>query len=199
MIRVTRTLTRVLFVATSLVTASCADLIGVESLSGVDGGIDAAPDAALADTNAACDIAWIDAVSGAVPSGAVPSSISDAGPTLFVCRASSESDTIPGKLLPAWGCYYSDGQTEHLASTYQVLVPSRCTIGWAGAPGGIAPPNAIACGRDARGALYACRVGPSADHPRELGHMGWGTNHTCVYSYGGASLGTSDFEVLTAQ
>lgn len=187
----------------ALASTGCADILGVESLSGIDAGIDAsdaaADAAAAADASPECSLAWIDAGGGAVPSGAVASEKSDGGVVIYVCRAKSGSDLVPGKLLPAWYCYYSDGQGEPHADPYEVLVPSGCAVAWGAAPGGIAPPAAVVCGHDSQGALYACKVGPSGMYPNELGHMGLGTNHECVYSYGGASLSTGDFTVLTAK
>lgn len=200
---VVRALARILAAGLALATLSCADLLGVEPLTAGDADAAVAdagqPDAASDAAAPACSVAWVDAISGQVPAGAVANAISDAGPTIFICRAQSGNDSLPGKLLPAWGCYYSDGQSEKLAASYQVLVPSRCAVDWAPAPSGIAPPGALECGHDAQGALYACRVGPSGPDPRELGHMGWGTSHACVYSLGGSSLSTGTFEVLTVK
>jgi hypothetical protein len=189
-----------LAVLAALVPMGCADLIGVETLTGRDAGSDV--DSAVADAGAeadSCAVAWVGAANGDVPQGAVADYVRDGGATIYVCRAPSGTDAVPGKLLSSWGCFYSDGQAEQLASTYEVLVPSAsCAVAWAPAPGSIAPPYAIECGHDTHGALYSCRVASGPDS-HELGHMGWGTSHACVYSLSGMSITTSDFEILTVR
>ena len=140
----------------------------------------------------------MDATGGYVPPGAVPGEPpGDTGVSIYVCHTAVGNDVIPGKLLPAYGCYYGNGDAEALAGDYQVLVPVGCSIGWRAAPGGVVPANVFACGQDSQGVLYSCRVEQPSTYIGELGHMGWGTNHQCVYSYAGSSLSTDVFDVLT--
>lgn len=196
--------------------AGCAGLIGFEPLSGSDAGPDASatttdagadadvgvPGPADATTlpEASCVIAWVDASGGQVPPGAVPNeAVGDSGIAIYICRVSSPTlGLVPGKLLPSWACYYGDGVSEQLSQDYQVLVPTGCPVDWAYAPYGIAPADALVCGQDLEGGIfYSCRVTDAGAMPGELGHMGWSTNHQCVYSYGGQSLTTGTFDVLT--
>jgi len=59
--------------------------------------------------------------------GAAQGMPNNQGIVLFVCRASVGSDEIPGKLLPGWGCYYGDGKSETLSTTYQALTSAGCS------------------------------------------------------------------------
>ena len=187
-----------------LATAGCADLLGVESLSGVDAGdaaadaADAGADASMDAGDAGCTTSWVKASGGQVPPGAIAAPMGDAAIS-FVCRVTIGNDLVPGKLLTTWGCYYGDAQGEHLAGDYEVLVPRSCAVAWSPAPGGLPPGSALECGRDSQGALYSCALSPSEAHPGELGHMGWSTSHQCLYSYGGASISSTSFSVLTAK
>jgi hypothetical protein len=194
-------------VLVAVLLAACGDLLNVEPLSGdVDAGADAAVDAVTAvDGNggtgdAGCLPVWVDSGGGVVPPGAIYSQpLGTAGIGIYVCRSVSGNDAIPGKLLPNYGCYHGDGMQEVLATAYQVLVPQGCTVAWKAAPSGVVPQGAVPCGQDSSGDLYSCRVEtPDAD-VGELGHMGWGTNHQCVYSLSGYSLISQDFDVLTLQ
>jgi Protein of unknown function (DUF3421) len=186
----------------ALVLAGCADLLGVEPLSGSDGGSSAASDGGAGPEGDACEIAWVDSGGGAPPpAAAVPYAVPGSGAVLYVCRVSTPTlGVIPGKLLPGWACYYSDGQTELTASSYEVLVPEGCALAWGPAAFGDLPVDALVCGEDGDGGLlYSCRVGTTGADPGELGHVGWSTDHECVYSLGGASLTATDFDVLTAE
>jgi hypothetical protein len=189
--------------------AGCAGLLGVTTLTAGDGGpeaeggpldADGGPDVADATSDeASCSTAWIDGAAGSVPPGAINSEPQgEAGIAIYVCRTPSGSDVVPGKLLPGWGCYFSDGSTEVLAQAgYQVLVAADCTVAWQASPGGIVPAGAFPCGQDSQGILYSCRVEQPAAYIGELGHMGWGTSHQCIYDYGNQSLSTAAFDVLT--
>jgi hypothetical protein len=181
---------------------------GPDAANGADGtGADAAEaaDAMVAvDAASECSAAWIGGAAGSVPTGAIPSEPpGEAGIAIYVCRtphAGSGSDTVPGKLLPGWGCYYGDGSAEVLTTAgYEVLVATGCAIAWQAAPSGVVPANAFPCGQDSQGVLYSCRVEqPDGDVGEgELGHMGWGTSHQCVYDYSGQSLSAVVFDVLT--
>jgi hypothetical protein len=175
--------------------AACAALIGVEPLSGDDAGVDAG--ASMPD--AGCAV-WADASGGYVPPGAVNAEPIDAqNVTIYVCRTPSGSDLIPGKLRPNYGCYFGDGDAEVFSLDYQVLVPAGCSAAWIYAPDGVTPANVVACGHDSQGSLYSCRVTQPAMDKGELGHMGWGTNHQCIYSLSGVSLVSTVFDVLALQ
>jgi hypothetical protein len=175
--------------------AGCADLLGVETLSGDDAGSDAAGASGEA---AGCNAGWVDASAGYVPPGAVPNKpLGEGGIAIFVCHAQSGSDVIPGKLLPNYGCYYGDGTKELLTRDYQVLVPIGCAVDWIPSPTGVVQAGAVACGQDSQGTFYSCRVEQADRDVGELGHMGWGTNHQCVYSLSGYSLTADVFDVLT--
>jgi hypothetical protein len=184
----------------------CAAVLGVESLTGADAGaeasVDAAPqsDAAAGETSQdGCALSWTTSSGGLVPQGAVPNhAANDASVTLYPCRAPSDGGVIPGKLLPAWGCYVADTSTFR-GSDYEVLVASSCALAWLPSNNGIAPAGAIVCGSDGMGPLYCCRAGDSATNPNELGHMGFSTNHACAYEYGGQTVTTGDFYVLSQQ
>jgi hypothetical protein len=165
----------------------CADLLGVQALSGDAGTV-------------GCDAIWVDAGVGGVPPGAVPNGPLDASFVDYVCRVWSGSAAIPGKLLSTWYCYYGDGTGEVHSSDYEVLVPAGCTVDWAPAtPSGVPPPWIFQSGQDSQGLpLYSCRVeheggGGSGD----LGHMGMSTNHACVYSNAQQSLSSTTYDVLT--
>jgi hypothetical protein len=148
---------------------------------------------------AACSVAWVDASGGYVPPGAVNAEPIDAQTvTIYVCRISSGSDLIPGKLRPNYGCYYgADGDAGEVFSIdYQVLVPAGCTAAWMPAPDGVTPANAVVCGQDSQGLLYSCRVTQPSYDRGELGHMGWGTSHECIYSLSGQALVSTVFDVL---
>jgi hypothetical protein len=198
-----------LFGSAFALVAGCADLLGVVPLSGPDASTPDMPDGGATpqdaqpiSQDAGCVITWVDASGGAVPSGAVPNPVPGSVVEIYVCRASSPTlGVIPGKLLPAYACYYGDGQqTEIQASDYQVLVPEQCTLAWKPAPTGVAPVGAIVTGHSLDGGeLYSCRVTTPGGDPGELGHEGWLTDHACVYSLSGSSLSTTDFDVLTAQ
>jgi len=149
------------------------------------------------DAPAACALPWQDAADGNVPAGAVRIDVNPTV-TIYVCRVSDGTSTIPGKLVPGWGCYHGDGQSEQLSKSYQVLVPDHCDLSWQPSSNTIFPADAIAAGSDAQGTLYACQVTGDKD-PGELGHAGWSTNHTCIYSLGGASLTAATFTVLTSR
>lgn len=192
--------------------SGCAAILGVEPLSGGDGGSDAGADvgskmpaeASVSDAGPteppACTPVWVDASGGFVPPGAVNAEPIDARTvTIYVCRASSGNDSIPGKLRPDYGCYYGNGDAEVFNRDYQVLVPVDCTAGWGYAPAGVAPANAVVCGHDSEGDLYSCRVTDPSTDEGELGHSGWSTNHTCFYSLSGNSLVSTDFDILTLQ
>jgi hypothetical protein len=212
---------RLLLPVLAALLAGCAGLIGVEPLSGGDAGPDAASDAGIADTGpggadatdagiaadapgeaAPCSVTWVDASGGAAPPpGAINAEpLGEAGIAIYVCRTQVGSDVIPGKLLPGYGCYYGDGvDAGWLSGDYQVLVPSGCTVAWQASPSGIVPAGAVAGGQDSQGPLYSCRVEQPASDVGELGHMGWGTNHLCVYTLSQLSLSTGVFDVLTLQ
>jgi hypothetical protein len=177
--------------------AGCAGLLGVTTLTAGDGG----SDAEAGSSEASCSTAWIDGAAGYVPPGAINSEpLGDAGIAIYVCRTPSGSDVIPGKLLPGWGCYFGDGSTEVLArADYQVLVAADCAVAWQAAPAGVVPGGAFPCGQDSQGILYSCRVEQPGAYVGELGHMGWGTNHQCVYDYASQSLSTDVFDLLTVQ
>jgi hypothetical protein len=195
--------------------AACADLLGVAPLTGSDSGSgsgfeastegdaggDAAGDAAVATESDACTIAWVDASSGTVPPGAVPNPVQGSTASLYVCRVATPTlGVVPGKLLPDFACYYGNGTSEVLAPSYQVLVPSRCTLAWDPAPLGNLPVDALVCGETADGGLlYSCRAGTTDPHPGELGHVGQATDHECLYSLSGQSLLATDFDILTAE
>jgi hypothetical protein len=188
---------------------------GESGATGSDGGPDAArgadgtsADAAeaadamvAADATSGCSAVWTDGAAGTVPTGAIPSEPpGEAGIAIYVCRTPSGSDMVPGKLLPGWGCYYGDGSAEVLTRAgYEVLVASGCTIAWQPSRAGIVPTYAFPCGQDSQGVLYSCRVQEpdGGVGEGELGHMGWGTNHQCVYDYSGQSLSAVVFDVLT--
>jgi hypothetical protein len=186
----------------AVVLAGCAVLLGVEPLSGdADAGTDAGAAVDASDAgDAGCVPVWIDSGGGIVPPGAIYSQpLGTAGIGIYVCRTISGSDAIPGKLLPNYGCYHGDATQEVFASEYQVLVPQGCATAWKAAPSGVVPQGAFSCGQDDAGDLYSCRVEvPDAD-VGELGHMGWGTGHQCVYSLSGYSLTAQIFDVLTLQ
>jgi hypothetical protein len=194
--------------------AGCGGLIGVEPLFGDDAGVDAgtvdaltadaAPEASIPDASpveaSPCTAVWVDASGGYVPPGAVNAEPIDAQTvTIYVCRTPSGSDLVPGKLRPNYGCYHGDGDAEVFSLDYEVLVPAGCTVGWGAAPDGVTPANAVVCGQDSQGDLYSCRVTEPAMDQGELGHMGWGTNHECIYSLSGLSLTSTAFDVLTLQ
>jgi hypothetical protein len=185
----------------ALLLASCADLLGVEPLSGSDAAPSAASDAGVLPESGGCVITWVDASGGAVPVGAVPNPVPGSSAELYVCRVSSPTlGVLPGKLLPGWDCYYGDGRSELISQEYEVLVPAQCSLAWEPAPTGVAPVGALVCGEDPDGGiLYSCRVGTAGADPGELGHVGWSTGHACVYSLSGQSLSTGDFDVLTAR
>lgn len=194
--------------------AGCADLLGVVPLTGTDASTpdgDVTPDGGtVPDAGAApeagpaggCTISWVDASSGAVPPGAVPNPVPGSTVEIYVCRASSPTlGEVPGKLLPGYACYYGDGQqTEISAADYAVFVPQQCTLAWMPSPNGVDPVGAVQTGALLDGGLlYSCRVATTGPDPGELGHMGWSTDHQCVYSLSGQSLRATDFDVLTAQ
>ncbi len=217
---------RLLVLGSALTLAACADLLGVEPLSGADAASPVASDSGAADSGASdsgpsdavaadagasdagqasesggCVITWVDSSGGVPVPGAVPNPVTGSTADLYVCRVAAASlGVIPGKLLPGYACYYGDGQSEVTASSYQVLVPEGCTLAWGPAALGDLPFDAVVCGQSGDGgALYSCRAGPSEAYPGELGHVGWSTNHECVYSLSGASLTATDFDVLTAE
>jgi hypothetical protein len=196
--------------------AGCGALIGVEPLSGDDAAPDeagdapavevgedapaaeAGQDAATVDAPTECSVVWVGAEGGIVPPGAVNAEpLGDAGLGIFVCHVSVASGVTCGKLLPNYGCYYGDVDGEVLSGDYQALVPTGCTVAWKASPTGVVPAGSVPCGQDPQGVLYSCRVEQPVDFVGELGHMGWGTNHECVYSYGGATYSTTSFDVLT--
>jgi hypothetical protein len=198
--------------------AGCGGLLGIQTLYGTDAGLDildAAPDSApieagptdagLVDSSApaqpddgGCQIIWVDASGGAIPAGAVQN-YPTADPPTFVCRVSSATDgLVPGKLLPGYQCYYGDGQIEQSSLTYQVLVPSHCSVAWLDASTlGVIDGNPLVCGEDSEGGvLFSCRIGQEGANPNELGHVGWSTDHICVYSLSGNALTSDIFQVL---
>jgi hypothetical protein len=192
--------------------AGCADLLGVVPLTGTDASTPdagttpedvATPEAGPASEPDGCTISWVDASSGAVPPGAVPNPVPGSTVEIYVCRTFSQAlgGVIPGKLLPGYFCYYGDGQqTEISAADYAVFVPQQCTLAWAPSPNGVDPVGAVQTGTLLDGGiLYSCRVATTGPDPGELGHMGWSTDHQCVYSLSGQSLRATDFDVLTAQ
>ncbi len=175
---------------------ACADLLGVETLSGTDAA--SAPDAGF-DLPDGCSIDWVDAAAGVLPPGAIPNHpLDDSGLAIYVCRAPYEGEVVPGKLRPGYGCYFGDHDGgEVLATEYQALVPTGCTVVWKGAPAGYEPAGVLPCGQDSLGRpYYSCRV-TTGTYVDELGHIGWGTNHLCVYSYAQVAYSTADFAVLT--
>jgi hypothetical protein len=181
--------------------ASCADIIGVETLTGADAstadGASDGDDGASDASTPACALTWVASSGGVVPPGAVPSNPSDAvAVTIYVCRARTDAGLVPGKLLPAWGCYIADPSPFH-GNDYEVLVPSHCVVTWTRAFNGIAPGGAIQCGSDSQGPLFACRTSDTSSDPGEIGHMGFSTDHTCSYTLGSSVLSASDFEVLS--
>jgi hypothetical protein len=179
--------TRLLALSGALL-AGCAGLLGVEPLSGDDGGAD----------DAGCAV-WVDGSGGIVPPGAVNADPIDAHTvTIYVCRVPSGSDLIPGKLRPDYGCYYGQMDAgEELSNDYQVLVPrAGCTASWGYAPAGVTPANAVVTGQDSQGALFTCKVIQPASDEGELGHQGVGTGHNCIYSLSGVSLTSTDFDEL---
>jgi hypothetical protein len=210
----------------------CADLLGVQELTGIDasagsasdGGSDASldtgtdtgfvtgldaggdaagdalpADASPAETSPGCTPAWVDASVGQVPPGAVPDLPLDAGWVDYVCRVWSGDAAYPGKLVMPWYCYYGDVDGEVPASYYQVLVPAGCpTVAWEPAPAGVTPPYTLPCGQDLQGLpLYSCRRDDSEGGTGDLGYMGLGTNHLCVYSFSGQTLTIDTYDVLT--
>jgi hypothetical protein len=193
--------------------AGCSGLLGIQTLYGSDAGpdvFDAAPDSAFVDTglfdagspapadDGGCQIVWVDASGGAYPAGAVQN-YPTADPPTFVCRvASATNGLVPGKLLPGYQCYYGDGQIEESSLTYQVLVPNHCSVEWLDASTlGVIDGDPLVCGWDSEGGvLFSCRVGQGGANPTELGHVGWSTDHICVYSLGGQSLSSDIFQVL---
>jgi hypothetical protein len=197
-----------LAVATS---GACATLLGVEPLSGEgpDAAVDAPLDAAGVEASAlpGCDplhAAWVAAgpPGAPPPSGAVSNDLPDgsANTATDVCRVPTMDASIPGKLLPGFGCFYGDGDAEVSNATgYEILVvPANCRAAWAPSATGNDPPGAFPCGEDSQGYLFSCRVNQGT-YTYELGHEGFGTNHLCVYSYASASLSTSSFDILTLQ
>jgi hypothetical protein len=208
-------------IAAAWLVVGCADLLGVEPLSGavdasvapdagadapaidtggpapVDGGARDAPTNDVGDAGSdACTLTWIASSSGVVPPGAVPANPSpDATVKIYVCRASSDAGLIPGKLLPAWGCYTADAVQFH-ATDYEVLVPSGCSLDWSPPLNGIAPVGAVVCGNDSQGVLYSCRTSDAAADQGEIGHMGWSTAHQCAYTLSGNLLQTDAYDVL---
>jgi hypothetical protein len=194
------------------VLAGCAGILGVEPLSGDGAAADAATDrpvmeAGITDAGPgeppSCSAVWVDASGGVVPPGAVNAEPIDARTvTIYVCRVRSGSDggdLFPGKLRPDYGCYYGGPDAEVFAFDYEVLVPQDCAIGWMPAPDGVTPANAVVCGHDSQGDLYSCRVTDPTVDQGELGHVGWGTSHQCIYSLSGFSLVSTVFDVLTLQ
>jgi hypothetical protein len=192
--------------------AGCTILLGVEPLSGSDAGTDAREDTSSSgmgvhdagpSAETGCTAVWVDASGGYVPPGAVNAQSIDAQTvTIYVCRIAWGNDVVPGKLRPGYGCYFGEGDYdagdggEDFSIDYQVLVPADCSATWMPAPDGVTPANAVATGQDSEGLLYSCRVTqPSADQG-ELGHVGWGTNHACVYSLSNVSLTSTVFDVL---
>jgi hypothetical protein len=177
----------------------CADLLGVEPLSRGDAAA-TAPDGG-SDLPDGCSVDWVDASAGVVPPGAIPNHpLDDSGLATFVCHAPNGGDVVPGKLRPGWGCYFGDNDGgEVLMTSYQALVPTGCTVVWKAAPMGYEPQYVLTCGQDPQGPLYSCRVTEAGMYLDELGHVGWGTNHQCVYSYATYSYSTTAFEVLTLQ
>ena len=111
--------------------AGCGSLLGIQTLYGTDAGLgtlDAAPDSAPIEAGATdsgpvdsstpaqvddggCQIVWVDASGGAVPTGAVQN-YPTADPPTFVCRVTSATNgLVPGKLLPGYQCYYGACRT----------------------------------------------------------------------------------------
>jgi hypothetical protein len=182
--------------------AGCAGLLGVQPLSGDDGGADTTVPEAGPGQVGDCTAVWVDASGGVVPPGAVNADPIDAHTvTIYVCRVASGSDLIPGKLRPDYGCYYGQVDAGEVLSTdYQVLVPpAGCTASWAYAPCGVAPANAVVTGQDSQGALYSCKVIQPASDEGELGHAGYGTSHNCLYSLSTVSFTSTDFDELVLQ
>jgi hypothetical protein len=189
----------------------CADLLGVQELSGSDASAaadsGAASDASLdtgtdtgVEASPECTTLWVDASVGQVPAGAVPDVPLDAGWVDYVCRVWSGDAAYPGKLVMPWYCYYGDGDAEVPASDYQVLVPTGCsTVAWEWAPAGVTPPFTLECGQDPQGVpLYSCRRDDGEGGTGDLGYVGLSTNHLCVYSFSGQSLTSATYDVLTA-
>jgi len=198
----------------------CAGLIGVQSLSGSDGGADAgSTDAGIdravsdgwpADRSSAdvpsvdgpsCQPTWVAASGGVVPQGTVPDGPLDAGFIDYVCRVTTDGAVLPGKLLSPWGCYYAnDDGGEMLSLNYEALLPTGCTAEWVPAPSGVTTSAALVCGQDEGGPLYSCQAAVQGTGATgNLGRMGWSTNHLCLYTLSGQALTTDTFDVLDMQ
>ena len=62
---------------------------------------------------------------------------------------------------------------------------------------GVIDGNPLVCGEDSEGGvLFSCRIGQEGANPNELGHVGWSTDHICVYSLSGNALTSDIFQVL---
>lgn len=136
---------------------------------------------------------WVDASGGQVPADAF---VGGKEPQweLYVCRASTASGVVPGKLINGWGCYVADGAQERVAPSYQVLTTPGCKLTWAPAPAGVAPSKSLEASPDGSAAVRVCRA--SHEGGQHIGFTGWNTNHDCVLSYGGRAHRVGNFEVL---
>lgn len=139
--------------------------------------------------------AWVDAAGGQLPTNPVKGGREPAGWDLYVCRAKTSAGvTVAGKLISGWGCYVADGNTERVAQEYEVLTATGCALSWAAAPAGVPPANAVEASSVSSMAIRSCRAAHAGG--THLGFTGWGTNHECVFSYGGGTYRSSSFEVL---
>ncbi|XP_023341960.1 uncharacterized protein LOC111711763 isoform X2 [Eurytemora carolleeae] len=76
-----------------------------------------------------CDLTWVDASNGHIPTGAVQGGFNENNDPLYIGRAHIEDSFAVGKVNPEHGCcYVAYGGAEHAKEHYQVLVIDRMRL-----------------------------------------------------------------------
>ena len=121
----------------------------------------------------------------------------NAGTTLFVCRATFQKGTYPGKVIGG-KCNVGWSGREYALSPYEIAAAGRGSYYW-GRPGEAATP--VAGGREGGRPLTICRTEhrSSADGRTFVSHglhSGRLVGSNCHIGYGGQEFIKSDYEVL---
>jgi hypothetical protein len=138
--------------------------------------------------------ASVTASNGVVPPDAIRGGRDDDGTDLYICNAFFMGGQHPGKLRSDFGgCDVSWGGTEHVVTTYQVLVPAWSI--YPPAPGTVDAFN-FPAGTDIDGTLLQVCRAPYLGGV-ELGKTRWDWT-TCNFGYGGKEILVSDYDILSS-
>merc|ERR1719411_942669 len=76
-----------------------------------------------------CDLTWVDASNGHIPTGAVQGGFNEGNDPLYIGRARHEDSFAVGKINPDHGCCYIPYGGEEIAKEdYQVLVIDKMRL-----------------------------------------------------------------------